>query len=47
MPEYMCTNPCSGPIISRSIKWMTGLRFYPTSDIEFYQLIIKNEFIVT
>ena len=28
----ICTKPCSGRIISRSTKWMTGFRFYPTSD---------------
>ena len=27
MPEDMCTKPCSGPIISRITKWMTGFRF--------------------
>ena len=27
MPADMCTKPCSGPIISRSIKWMTEFRF--------------------
>ena len=32
MPEDMCTKPCSGPIISWSTKWMTGFRFYPTSE---------------
>ena len=32
MPAYMCTKPCSGPIISRGKKWMTGFRFYPTSE---------------
>ena len=32
MPEYMCTKPCAVPIISRINKWMTGFRFYPTSD---------------
>ena len=31
IPEYMCTKPCSGPIIIWSNKWMTGFRFYPTS----------------
>ena len=31
MPADMCTKPCSGPIISRSNKWMTGFRFYPIS----------------
>ena len=36
----MCTKPCSGPIIGRSKKWMTGLRFYPTSDTEHYQFMI-------
>ena len=42
----MCTKPCSGPIISRSTKWMTGFRFYPTSDTEHYQFRILYEFIV-
>ena len=37
MPEDMCTKLCSGPIISRSTKWMTVFRFYPTSDTEKYQ----------
>ena len=46
MPEGMCTTPCSGPIISRSTKWMTGLIFYPTSEIEHYQFMILHEFIV-
>ena len=32
MPSYMCTKPCSGPIFSRSTKWMTEFRFYSTSD---------------
>ena len=32
MLEYMCTKPCVVPIISRSTKWMTGFRLYPTSD---------------
>ena len=32
MPADMCTKPCSGPIISRIIKWTTGFRFYSTSD---------------
>ena len=36
MPEDMCKKPCSGPIISQSTKWMTGSRFYPTSDTEHY-----------
>ena len=36
MPEYMCNKPCSGPIISRSTKWVTGFIFYPTSDTEHY-----------
>ena len=30
--EDMCTKPCSGTILSRSNKWMTGFRFYPNSD---------------
>ena len=32
IPEDMCTKPCAGPIISQSTKWMTGFRFYPTSE---------------
>ena len=32
MPAGMCTKPCSGPIISWRNKWITGFRFYPTSD---------------
>ena len=32
MPSDMCTKPCSGPIISRSNKWMTGFRLYSNSD---------------
>ena len=27
MPADMCTKPCSGPIIIRSTKWMTGFIF--------------------
>ena len=46
MPADMCTKPCSGPIISRSTKWMTGFRFYPTSETERYQFMILHEFIV-
>ena len=42
----MCTKPCQGPIISRSTKWMTGFRLYPTSEIEHYQFTILHEFIV-
>ena len=36
MTEDMCTKPYSGPIISWSNKWITGFRFYPTSDTEHY-----------
>ena len=32
MPADMCTEPCSCPIISWSTKWMTGFRFYQTSE---------------
>ena len=32
IPEDMCTNPFSGPIISHIPNWMTGLIFYPTND---------------
>ena len=40
----MRTKPCSGPIISRSIKWMTEFIFYTTSNIEHYQLMRSHEF---
>ena len=43
----MCTKPCSVPIISRSNKWMTGFRFYATSETELYQFMRLHEFIVT
>ena len=43
--DDMCTTPCSGPITSRSNKWMTGFRLYSTSDIENYQLMILDEFV--
>ena len=46
MPAGMCTKPCSGPIISRSTKWITGFRFYPTSETEHYQFMRLHEFIV-
>ena len=39
MPAYMCTKTCSGPIISRSTKWMTRFRFYPTRDAEHHELM--------
>ena len=45
-PENMCTKPCSGLNISCGTKWMTGLRFYPTSDIEHYQLMRLHQFVV-
>ena len=46
MPADVCTKSCSGPIIIRSTKCMTGLRFYPTSETEHYQFMILHEFIV-
>ena len=45
VPADMCTKPCSGLIISQGTKWVTGFRFYPTSDTEHYQIIILNEFV--
>ena len=42
MPAYMCTKQCSGPIISRSTKSMTGFIFYPTSETEHYQFMILH-----
>ena len=41
----ICTKPCTGQIISWGTKWMNGFIFYPTSDIEHYQLIILNDFL--
>ena len=46
MLDYMCTKPCSGPIISQRIKYMTGFRLYPTSDAKHYQLMRLHEFAV-
>ena len=46
MSEDMCNKPCSGPIIIRSTKCMTGFRFYPTSETEHHQFMILNELIV-
>ena len=40
----MSTKPCPDPIISRSTKWMTEIRFYPFSDTENYQLMMLHEF---
>ena len=45
VPEDICTKPWSGPIIGQSNKWMTGFRFYPTSDTEHYQLMILHFFL--
>ena len=42
MPVDMCTKPCVGTIIIQSTKWITGFRFYPTSDIEHYQIMRLN-----
>ena len=46
MPSDVCTKPCSGPIIIRSTKWMTGFGFYPTSETEHYKFMRLHEFIV-
>ena len=46
MLVYMCTKTCSGSIISRSIKCMTGFRFYLTSDTEHYKLMRLHEFVM-
>ena len=46
MPQDMCTKTCSCPIISRSTKWTTGFRFYPTSDTEHNQILRLHEFYV-
>ena len=45
MPEDMCTKPCSGPIISRSNKCMTGFILYQTRDTQQYQLMRVHEFV--
>ena len=42
IPEDMCTKPCSVTIIGRSTKWMTGFRFYPTSETKHYQFMILH-----
>ena len=47
MMEDMCAKPCSGPIISRSTKCMTGFRLYPTSNIEHYQLMRLHKFVAS
>ena len=46
MTSYMCTKPCSGPIISRITKCMTGFRYYPTIVSEHYQLMRLHDFVV-
>ena len=46
MTADMCTKACSVTIISRGNKWITGFRFYPTSDTEQYELIILYKFVV-
>ena len=46
LPADMCTESCSGPIISWSNKWMNGFRFYPTSYTEHYQIVTLNDFII-
>ena len=42
MTEDMCTNPCLNTIISQSIKWMTVIRFYPSSNTEYHKLMKLN-----
>ena len=46
MAEDICIKLYSVPIISRSNKWMTRLIFYPTSDVEKYQLLRLHEIVV-
>ena len=46
MPVDICTKLWSSPIISWGTKWMTGFRFYPTSETEHYQFKGLYEFIV-
>ena len=46
MLEDMCIKPCSGPIISRINKLMTGFRFYPTGETEHNQFMRLHKFIV-
>ena len=42
----MCTKPCSGTIIIRSTKCMTGFRLYPAIETERYQFMILYELVV-
>ena len=42
MPADMCTKPCSCQLIGWSTKYITGFRFYPTSEIGNYQFIILH-----
>ena len=46
MMADICTKLCSGPIIICSTKWITGFRFYTTSETEHYQFMRLHEFIV-
>ena len=46
MPYDMCTEKCSGQIISQINKWMNIFTFYLISDTEHYQLMILNELVV-
>ena len=44
--EDICTKPCSGTIISFITKYMTRLRLHPTSDTDYYQIMILYYFAV-
>ena len=46
IPADNCTKLCSGPIISRGTKLMTGFSSYPISDTEHYKLMILHGSIV-
>ena len=46
MTADMCTKPCSGHIIIRSTKCMTGFRLYPAIETERYQFMILYELVV-
>ena len=46
MPADMFTKSCSGTILSRITKWITGFILYPTIDTEQYQFMRLHEFIL-
>ena len=47
MQADMHSKTCPGTVISWITKWMSGFRFYASSDTEHHQLIKLHEFDVT